>query len=271
MTLPYPQRLAWVATEMNVLVEWPIQEVAGFAGVTSRTLRHYDSIGLLSPTRIGSNGYRYYDERSLLRLQRILLLRELGLGLPTIAEVIDGNVDDRQALRQHVRWLEGERSRIQEQIRSVSSTLQALEKGETMMAETMFEGFDYTRYRDEVKERWGKDASQRADTWWKGLRADGQRDFLGQHLTIQDDYDAALMAGEAPTGERVQEIAGRHYEWIVRSWQGKRPDAAALAGLTEMYVCDPRFAQHYTRVDPSGAEFVREALLVYAEQNLKVV
>ena len=66
-------------------MEWSIQQIAKLAGTTSRTLRHYDDIGLLSPSSVGRNGYRYYDQAALVRLQRILLLRELGLGLPQIA------------------------------------------------------------------------------------------------------------------------------------------------------------------------------------------
>ena len=71
-------------------MEWSIQDIARRAGTTSRTLRYYDAIGLLEPSRIGSNGYRYYDQAALVRLQRILLLRELGLGLPAIAEALAG-------------------------------------------------------------------------------------------------------------------------------------------------------------------------------------
>ncbi|MEU8075197.1 MerR family transcriptional regulator [Catellatospora citrea] len=73
---------------------WSIQDVARLAGTTSRTLRHYDELGLLTPSRVGGNGYRVFDQDCLVRLQRILLLRELGLGLPAIAEVIDGGPQD---------------------------------------------------------------------------------------------------------------------------------------------------------------------------------
>jgi len=82
--------------------EWSIQDLARAAGTTSRTLRHYGQLGLLPPSRIGANGYRYYDQDSLLRLQRILLLRELGLGLPVIAEVLAGEQDTAAALRTHL-------------------------------------------------------------------------------------------------------------------------------------------------------------------------
>lgn len=80
-------------------MEWPIQEIARSAGTTSRTLRHYGDIGLLRPSRVGNNGYRYYDQDCLLRLQRILLLRELGLSLPAIAEILDGQRDTVSARR----------------------------------------------------------------------------------------------------------------------------------------------------------------------------
>ena len=93
-------------------MDWSIQEVARLAGTTSRTLRHYDDIGLLEPARIGSNGYRYYDRAALVRLQRILLLRELGLGLPAIAEVLDGQRDESRALARHLDWLRQEQDRL---------------------------------------------------------------------------------------------------------------------------------------------------------------
>ena len=87
---------------------WSIVEVARMAGVSSRTLRHYDSIGLLPPAFVGANGYRYYEREQLHRLQQILLLRELELGLPQIARILDGQQDRIAALRAHQRWLEEE-------------------------------------------------------------------------------------------------------------------------------------------------------------------
>jgi DNA-binding transcriptional MerR regulator len=86
-------------------MDWSIQAIARLAGTTSRTLRHYGDVGLLEPSRIGNNGYRYYDEQALVRLQRILMLRDLGLGIPAIAEVLTGQRDDAQALLSHLHWL----------------------------------------------------------------------------------------------------------------------------------------------------------------------
>lgn len=248
-------------------MEWSIQHIAAASGVTSRTLRHYDQIGLLRPARVGENGYRYYDEASLVRLQRLLLLRGLGLSLPAIAQVLDGERSDEAALAAHLAQLETEAARVQAQIRSVGATIDALQKGDTLMPEKMFHGFDPEQYRDEVGERWGSETADRSAAWWKALGASGQHDFMALHQGLQDDYDAALRAGAAPDSARVQEIAERHVAWITAGWQGKRPTVAELMGLGEMYVTDPRFASHYTRADPRGAEFVRDALREFAQQD----
>ena len=120
-------------------MEWSIQQIARLAGTTSRTLRHYDAIGLLSPSRVGASGYRYYDGDALVRLQRILLLRELGIGLPQIAEVLERRTSPEDALRVHLEWLRRERERTSRQIASVEATIASLEGGEQMMAEKMFD------------------------------------------------------------------------------------------------------------------------------------
>ena len=150
-------------------MEWSIHEVARLTGTTSRTLRHYDDIGLLAPSRVGSNGYRHYDDAALVRLQRILLLRELGVGLSRIAEVLERRTDPAEALRVHLDWLRREQERTAQQIASVEATIASLEGGEQIMAEKMFDGFDHTRYRDEVEQRWGSDAYARSDAWWRGI------------------------------------------------------------------------------------------------------
>jgi DNA-binding transcriptional MerR regulator len=83
------------------LRSWSIAELAKLSRVSSRTLRHYDQVGLLPPAYTGHNGYRHYTQPELLRLQRILLLRELGLGLETIGQVLDGQADQLGALNVH--------------------------------------------------------------------------------------------------------------------------------------------------------------------------
>ncbi|MFJ4221331.1 MerR family transcriptional regulator [Curtobacterium luteum] len=118
-----------------------IADVARAAGVSSRTLRHYDAIGLLSATAVGEGGLRRYDDGALVRLQRILLLRGLGLGLSEIARVLDGEQDDVAALRAHVGSLEQERDRLARQLAAVRTTITRIERGEPLTPPDALDGF----------------------------------------------------------------------------------------------------------------------------------
>src|SRR3954463_2535184 len=179
-------------------MEWSIQDIARSAGTTSRTLRHYGAVGLLEPSRIGSNGYRYYDEQALVRLQRILLLRELGLGLPAIAEVLEGQRDSVAALETHLELLEGEQRRIGRQIESVRTTLRKLKGGERLMAEEVFDGFDHKQYEEEVTRRWGAEAYRRGDQWWSSLTAEEKQAHQQEQLDIAAGFGTARASGLAP-------------------------------------------------------------------------
>ncbi|MDQ4137678.1 MAG: MerR family transcriptional regulator, partial [Actinomycetota bacterium] len=242
-------------------MEWPIHELARLTGTTSRTLRHYGDVGLLPPSRLGPNGYRFYDEDALSRLQRILLLRELGLGLPTIARALDGQTGHAEALDAHLEWLRSERDRIDRQIESVRTTIDKLRGGEQLMAEEMFDGFDHTQYKDEVEQRWGKEGYAGGDRWWRGLSDQRKRDFLDTHAALAGEWSRVALAGVDPAGDEAQALAQRHYEWLTEAYQGKAPVAEHLVGLAEMYAADPRFAANYEATPgDGGAEFVRDAL-----------
>lgn len=253
--------------------DWSIQEIARVAGTTSRTLRHYDDIGLLRPTRVASNGYRHYDRRALVRLQRILLLRELGLGLPQIAEVLARSGADAEgqasALEVHLRHLRDEQDRLQRQIAAVEQTIKTLQEGGTLMPEQMFDGFDHTQYREEVEQRWGRKAYADGDRWWRGMSEEERTAWTQQVAALSRDWVSAAEAGVAPEAPAAQELARRHVEWLIgipgTPAAAGRDVKGYVLGLGEMYVADERFAANYggTR----GAEFVRDALRVYAEAN----
>jgi DNA-binding transcriptional MerR regulator len=249
-------------------MEWSIVDVARLAGTTSRTLRHYDDVGLLEPSRIGSNGYRYYDETALVRLQRILLLRDLGLGIPAIADVMAGQRDSDQALELHLEWLASEKARLDRQIASVESTLRNLKGGEQLMAENMFDGFDHTQYKDEVEQKWGADAYRRGDAWWRSKSKDERRAYQAQHNAIAADYQKARDAGESAESVGVQSIVARHVDWLNLAAEitGGEIGAQRLVGYGDMYVGDPRFAENYGGL--AGAEFVRDAFMYYAAHSL---
>ncbi|MCB7135033.1 MerR family transcriptional regulator [Cellulosimicrobium marinum] len=261
--------------------DWSVQEVARLAGTTSRTLRHYDAIGLLPPTRVASNGYRHYDADALVRLQRILLLRDLGLGLPAIKDALDGPGDRAasgagergpqvEALRGHLGWLRAERERLARQIASVERTITTMEGGGELMADDMFDGFDHTQYKDEVEDRWGKDAYARGDAWWRGLTEAQKKEFQDDAARLAQDWASAASAGLDPASAEGQGLARRHVEWLGRvpgtPGAGAAPVKEYVVGLGEMYVADERFARNYGGVE--GATFVRDALRVYADREL---
>jgi MerR family transcriptional regulator, thiopeptide resistance regulator len=245
---------------------WSIQEIAKLAGITSRTLRHYDDTGLVPPTRTGENGYRYYDADALVRLQRVLLLRDLGLGIPAIRGVLAGERDDVPALERHLTWLREEQRRLDRQIASVESTIETLRGGEHPMAENMFDGFDHTRYREEVEERWGEDAYAASDSWWRSLSADEKREFQAAAARLVADWIAAAERGLDPDGDEAQALAQRQFEWLgtTPGWPGSPKER--FVGLADMYAADPRFTATYG--GPASVAFVRDAMRVYADRIL---
>lgn len=135
--------------------EWPIRDVSQATGVTSRTLRHYEQIGLLRPSRVAENGYRFYGDAELSRLYRILSLRSLELPLATIQIALDDDATLAEAIRSHLALLEERRDRTNQQINAVRHTLEAVTKGQTMTIQEIFAGFDHAQHESEVRERWG--------------------------------------------------------------------------------------------------------------------
>lgn len=251
--------------------EWSIQQLARLAGTTSRTLRHYDGVGLVRPSRTGSNGYRYYDAESLVRLQRVLLLRELGLGIPAIADLLKGQRDDVAALESHRRWLVAEQERIARQLTSVGDTIDRMTKGEPIMAENMFDGFDHTRHREEVEQRWGAETYASGDRWWTGKTDAERAEWQAALAALQAEWVAAADRGDDPAGDTAQTLARRQSDWLAQvpgtpGFGTGAPSRDYLIGLGGMYVVDPRFAAQYGGEGRAG--FVRDALTIYAEREL---
>lgn len=256
---------------MERTAEWTIQQVAASAGVSSRTLRHYDAIGLLAPSRVAANGYRYYDATAVARLQRILLLRDLGLSLSVIAEVLDRERDEETALRDHIKDLEAERDRLGRRIKAVGHTLNARRSGTDPSMQMMLEGFN-DPYREGVVARWGERAFQQSNDWWHGKSLQEQRAWKQDTDDMIAAWTEAWEAGVSPSGERAQALAARHVAWLRQIpgtpvAEGDRERSAALVrGLGHLYVNDPRYAAPYG--GPEAAAFVRDALHAYVDRAM---
>ncbi|MFL6052330.1 MAG: MerR family transcriptional regulator [Actinoallomurus sp.] len=249
---------------------WSIAQVARMSGVTSRTLRHYDEIGLLAPAYVGGNGYRYYDQEQLLRLQQILLLRELGVGLADIAEAIDSEPSTVAALRRHRARLLAERERLGVLAATVARTIAGLEEGGEIVPpkinrpENLFAGFDPAAYEDEARGRWPEQYAQsrqvvagftpeQMETWQREMTA---------HMIRMGELK---VAGAAPDDPVVVDEVAWHYRSVGRFWQ---PNACAYRNLGQMYVDDPRFRDNYEKITEGLAEFQRDAMAAYADARL---
>ncbi|WP_329201454.1 MULTISPECIES: MerR family transcriptional regulator [unclassified Streptomyces] len=250
---------------------WSIAEVARMSGVTSRTLRHYDEVGLLPPAWVGSNGYRYYEEGELLRLQQILVMRELGLGLVEIGAVLAEQVDRVEALRAHHLRLIVERDRLDTLVRTVGRTIAELEETRSKSGmtkinrpENLFEGFDGTRQSDEARERWPQaweQSRQVIETLTAEDMEQWQREVTAQMVRI-----AEFMAAGTPVADpAVQAEIDAHYQGVCRFWT---PNATAYKGLAQTYVDDPQFRQNFDKIAEGLAAYQRDAMVAYADTRL---
>ncbi|WP_216213741.1 MerR family transcriptional regulator [Amycolatopsis aidingensis] len=248
---------------------YSIVQVARMAKVTSRTLRHYDEIGLLTPAYVGGNGYRYYEREQLLRLQQIRVLRELGLGLDTIGDILDRQADQLAALRLHHEWLLAERDRFDRLATTVRHTIEKLEGGKDMNAENLYRGFardseQAERYAEEAERRWGgtaRESHERVKGWseekWQAVQQEGAE--ASARL-------AELMRDGVPADDpRAIEATDAHYRWICHFWT---PDRESYPGLGRLYVDDERFTAGIDETAPGLAAYLNEAIAAYARQRL---
>lgn len=245
---------------------WTIGDLARLSGVTSRTLRHYDAIGLLAPVDVAAGGRRLYGRDELLRLQQILVLRELDVDLPTVARVLaaDGERGARAGLlREHHARLVAERDRFDRLAATVASTLESLEGGHDMAAKDLYAGFDNSQYDAEARERWGDAAVDRSHDAWAGLGPDGQAAHHRESQAIGEGLAACLAEGLAPDDERTQALVARHHAQIATFWT---PNRESYRGLGQMYVDDERFTATYDAFAPGLAVYLRDAIAVWAER-----
>jgi MerR family transcriptional regulator, thiopeptide resistance regulator len=241
-------------------MSYTVGRVAALARVSVRTLHHYDEIGLLSPAGRSEAGYRLYTHADLERLQQVLFFRELGLALDDIRRIMeDPSYDVRSALGMQRRELQERARRTSAMIEAVDAALDALERGEPMRPESMFESFDPSRYEEEVEQRWGSSEAYRESRkrTSRYRKEDWQRIQKESHELLVA-LAAHLSRGSAPTDAAVMDLAERHRLSIDR-WYYPCPHAMHR-GLGEMYVADARFAEKFESYGEGLAAFLRDAI-----------
>ncbi|MFF9590292.1 MerR family transcriptional regulator [Streptomyces sp. NPDC014646] len=250
-------------------MDYSVGQVAGFAGVTVRTLHHYDAVGLLSPGGRSHSGHRRYDDADLDRLQQILFYRELGFPLDEIAVLLDDpDADPQDHLRRQHRLLTDRIAGLQRMADAVETAMEARKMGINLTPEEKFEVFgdqDPEEHMEEAERRWGgtdayAESRRRAARYtkedWKRMQAE---------VAGWDAAYAALMeAGEPATGASAMDLVEAYRQHIIKWFYPCTPEMHRA--LAEMYVSDPRFHAHYESIRPGMAEHLHDAVVANAER-----
>jgi DNA-binding transcriptional MerR regulator len=248
-----------------------VKQVAKASGVSVRALHHYHHIGLLTPD-VGANGYRYYGQAELLRLQQILFYRELGVALAEIARILDDPAfDTRAALIDLRRRVGSEIAQRRDLARTIDRTLAMLDAGKPMTERGLFEGVSADRqaaWEAELADRFGaatESVIRQTHVAIGGLSPEG---FLGLKVeidAIHASFVELIEAGGTPGSSAAQALTERHHQWVCRSW---RPDREAYAALGRLYAEHPDFQSMFDALHPRLSAFLAEAMTAYSICNL---
>lgn len=249
---------------------YQVKELAALARVSVRTLHHYDEIGLLVPSRRSAAGYRLYSDADVLRLQQILIGRELGLALEQIRRSLDDpHFDQRRALTEQLAELRRSAAQTADMIRSVERALELLDakpEGDTMDMKQLFDGFDPDEHAEEAEQRWGhtdayKESMRRTQRYteqdWRALKE--------EQAAIYGDAQALLAAGSAPDGAAAMDLAERHRASIERWFYPC--DHQMHRGLAQLYESDARFAANIDKFGAGLTTFLSAAIRANATRH----
>jgi len=249
-------------------MEYTINKLSKLSGVSARTLRYYDEIGLLKPARVELSGYRKFGQNELDTLQQILFYRELGFPLDEIKSILYAPDYDRgQAFQSHLEELNKKRERLDTLIYNVKKSLSAMKGELTMTDNEKFEGFKQAlideneqKYGAEVRDAYGDSVIDASNAKLKGLTQEqydeGERLRLAYEEALKSAYSTAN-----PAGELAQNACDLHRQWLCVFNPAYSKECHI--GLGEMYVADERFKAYYDKVFPGCAEFLRDAINVY--------
>ena len=253
-------------------MEYTVQKLSELAGVSSRTLRYYDEIGILKPARINSSGYRIYGQKEVSKLQQILFYRELGMGLETIKEIINSpSFNSIAALREHREKLLAKRKQIDMLLVNVEKTI-ASEEGRIVMSDKeKFEGFkeklieeNEKKYGKEIREKYGEEAVEKSNQAFKNMSKEDYDKMISLEKEMKTVLAEAFKTGD-PASELAQKAADLHKQWISMAWGQYSKEAHA--GVAQMYVDDERFTAYYDKEQPGTAKFLRDAIYIYTGMN----
>lgn len=252
------------------MMEYTINTLAKMSGISSRTLRHYDDIELLKPSRISSTRYRIYGQKEIDKLQQILFYKELGLGLSDIKKILDNSsFDAQEAMEKHLMELESKKKQIDQLILNVNKTIKALKGEEEMSNKEKFAGFkkaiieeNEQKYGKEIREKYGDNIISESNERLANMTQEEYQDIEKLSLELNSKLKEAVVTGE-PAGELAQEVCDLHRRWLTFYWPKDSYTKEAHQGLAGIYCQDERFKDYYEKIAPGTAEFLNEAIKIY--------
>jgi DNA-binding transcriptional MerR regulator len=253
-------------------MEYTVQKLGKLAGISTRTLRYYDEIGILKPARINSSGYRIYGQAEVDRLQQVLFYRELGVSLDSIKNIVTKpSFDGAIALKEHREKLLEKREQLDLLIATVDKTIAATEGRMEMSNKEKFEGFkqkmiddNESKYGEEIRKKYGNDTIDKSNAKLKNMTEEQYEAVTNLEQQVKETLAQAFATGD-PAGELAQKSADLHKQWLTFYWTSYSKEAHA--GLVQMYVDDDRFKAYYDENQPGTAEFLRDAIRVYTGIN----
>ncbi len=243
-----------------------IKEFAELCGVSVRTLHYYDEIGLLKPDCIDEqNGYRFYNEESLMRMQEIMFYRELDFPLKSIAEILSSpNYDKKKALSEQRKLLVLKKNRLEQIIKALDSA----EKGEITMK--AFDNTDYEaarrEYETEAKEKWGRtDAYKEHEKKTADYSKDKWQQVNSGLDAVFAEFAECRKAGHTADSPEAQAIAVKLQNYITDNYYTCTKQI--LAGLGQMYIADERFKNNIDSHGEGTAEFASRVIAIYVQSG----
>lgn len=249
-------------------MEYTVNKLAGISGVTTRTLRYYDEIGLLKPARINSSGYRIYGRNEVHRLQQILFFRALDITLDEIKLIMmSEDFDEVKILNTHYEKLMSKRAHLDLLINNVKKTIEEAEGRIIMSDKEKFEGLkkrlideNESKYGDEIRRKYGEETINMSNEKFAGM----SEETYNKATKLAEEIIALILKAmdENDTqGETAMKAAEKHKEWLMIYWNEYSKEAHA--GLGDMYVADERFTHYYDQHRIGAAKFFCEVLHVY--------
>lgn len=249
-------------------MEYTIKKLSQIAGISTRTLRYYDEIGILKPARTNSSGYRIYGQAEVDLLQQIMFYREMGVNLNSIKELVTSkDFDEMSALKQHLEKLLIQKQQLDLLIANVQKTMEYKKGIIKMKDKDKFEGFkkklveeNEQKYGQEIREKYGKEQVEQSNQKMLNMTEEQYEQFEKLGKEVQDTLEAAFKTSD-PAGELAQKAADLHRQWLSFTWGNYSKEAHA--GVAQMYVEDERFTAYYDKKQPGVAAFLRDAILIY--------